>query len=316
MEGSGGADTVTGVLIGFAIIAFIIVVGYIVGRAGILGAEAGFVLNRVVFFVLSPCLLFTVLESAKVSELFSTLMLVSLIAAVLCFALYLAVAKLAWRRSVPELVIGSLASGYVNANNIGIPVAVYVLGNAAYSAPVVLLQLLVFTPIALTVLDVSTTGRVSFGRVILKPLSNPLIIGSALGVIFAVTRVHLPAPVLQPFELLGGAAVPVVLLAFGMSLHGQKLLQPGSGRRDVLFASGIKLVVMPVVAWLVGDFVFGLAGHRLFVVVALAALPAAQNVYNYAQRYQRSEILARDAVLITTIGSIPVLVLIAALLGG
>ena len=302
-------------LIGFAIIAFIILVGYTVGRLGILGPHAGFVLNRIVFFVLSPSLLFTVLESAKVSELFSSLMLVSLIAAVVCFAAYFVVARFVWHRGAADVVIGSLASGYVNANNIGIPVAVYVLGNAAYSAPVVLLQLLVFTPIALTILDIQTTGKASVRRVVLTPLTNPLIIGSALGVILAVSRVHLPAPVLQPFQLLGGAAVPVVLLAFGMSLHGQKLLQAGSGRRDVLLAGALKLGVMPVVAWVVGHFLFSLTGHRLFVVVALAALPAAQNVFNYAQRYGRGEIIARDSVLITTIGSIPVLVIVAALLG-
>jgi hypothetical protein len=304
-----------GVLVGFAIIAFIIAVGYLVGRLGILGPEAGFVLNRIVFFVLSPCLLFTVLEKAAVSALFSSLIVVSLCAAVFAFVVYALIARLAWRRSVPETVVGSLGAGYVNANNIGIPVAVYVLGSAAFSAPVVLLQLLVFAPVALTILDVTTTGRVSVGRVLLKPLTNPLIIGSALGVILAITGWHPPAPMLQPFELLGGAAVPVVLLAFGMSLHGQKLLQAGSGRRDVLVAAAIKLAGMPLVAWLLGRFAFGLHGHPLFVVVALAALPAAQNVFNYAQRYSRGEIIARDTVLITTIGSIPVLVLVAALLG-
>ena len=305
----------TGVLVGFAIIGFIIAVGYLAGRLGILGPSAGFVLNRVAFFVLSPCLLFTVLESAKVSVLFSSLMAVSLVAALTAFAVYLAVARFVWHRGLPEIVVGALGAGYVNANNIGIPVAVYVLGNAAYSAPVVLLQLLVFAPVALTILDVTTTGRASIGRVLLKPLTNPLIIGSALGVILAVTGWHPPAAVLKPFELLGGAAVPVVLLAFGMSLHGQKLLQAGSGRWDVLVASAIKLVGMPLVAWLLGRFVLGLQGHPLFVVVALAALPAAQNVFNYAQRYSRGEIIARDTVLITTIGSIPVLMVVAAMLG-
>jgi malonate transporter len=304
-----------GVLIGFAIIAFIILVGYIVGRIGILGPTAGFVLGRVVFFVLSPCLLFTVLASAKVSALFSSLIVVSLVSALVAFASYAAVARLVWKRTAPEVVIGSLGSGYVNANNIGIPVAVYVLGSAAYSAPVVLLQLLVFAPVALTLLDITTTGRVSLGRILRMPLTNPLIIGSALGVLVAVSGWHPPAAMLQPLELLGGAAVPMVLLAFGMSLHGQKLLQPGSGRRDVLLASAIKLTVMPTVGWLVGRFVFGLHGHPLFVVVALAALPTAQNVFNYAQRYSRGEIISRDTVLITTIGSIPVLVAIAALIG-
>ena len=305
----------TGVLVGFAIIGFIIAVGYLVGRLGILGPSAGFVLNRLAFFVLSPCLLFTVLESAKVSALFSSLMAVSLVAALTAFAVYLTVARFVWHRGVPEIVVGALGAGYVNANNIGIPVAVYVLGSAAYSAPVVLLQLLVFAPVALTILDVTTTGRASIGRILLKPLTNPLIIGSALGVILAVTGWHPPNAVLKPFELLGQAAVPVVLLAFGMSLHGQKLLQAGSGRRDVLVASAIKLVGMPLVAWLLGRFVLGLHGHPLFVVVALAALPAAQNVFNYAQRYSRGESIARDTVLITTIGSIPVLMVVAALLG-
>lgn len=305
----------TGVLVGFAIIGFIIAVGYLVGRLGILGPNAGFVLNRIVFFVLSPCLLFTVLESAKVSVLFSSLLVVSLVAALVAFAAYTAIARFVWHRDVPEMVVGALGAGYVNANNIGIPVAVYVLGSAAYSAPVVLLQLLIFAPVALTILDVTTTGRVSVWRVLLKPISNPLIIGSVLGVVLAVTGWHPPDAVLGPFELLGGAAVPVVLLAFGMSLHGQKLLQAGSGRRDVLVASAIKLVGMPVAAWILGRFVFGVHGHPLFVVVALAALPAAQNVFNYASRYSRGEIIARDTVLITTIGSIPVLVVVAALLG-
>lgn len=309
----------TGVLVGFAVIAAIIAVGYLVGRIGILGPAAEFVLNRVVFFVLSPCLLFTVLSRAKVSVLFSSLILVSLMGALVAFAAYAVIARFLWRRSVPEVVVGALGSGYVNANNIGIPVAVYVLGSAAYSAPVVLLQLLVFAPVALTILDVTTTGRVSLRRVLLTPVTNPLIIGSALGVIVAVIESasgwRPPAALFQPLELLGGAAVPVVLLAFGMSLHGQKLLKPGSGRRDVLVASGLKLVVMPAAAWLAGRFLFGLHGHPLFVVVALAALPAAQNVYNYAQRYGRGEIIARDTVFITTIGSIPVLVVIAALLG-
>jgi predicted permease len=307
---------VGGVLVGFAIIAFIIAVGYIVGRLGILGQNAGYVLNRIVFFVLSPALLFTVLAKAPVHELFSSLTVVSLATAIVAFTAYALVARLAWRRPTPELVVGSLAAGYVNANNIGIPVAVYVLGSAAYSAPVVLLQLLIFAPVALTILDATIRGRVSVGRILRGLVSNPLIIGSALGVLVAVTGIRVPQPVLAPFTLLGAAAVPVVLLAFGMSLHGQKMLQAGSGRRDVLLASAIKLVVMPTVAWMLGRFVFGLGGHPLFVVVALAALPAAQNVFNYAARYGRGEISARDAVFITTIGSIPVLVVVAALLGG
>ncbi|HEV7742206.1 MAG TPA: AEC family transporter [Pseudolysinimonas sp.] len=303
-----------GVLIGFAIIAVVIGVGYLIGRLGLLGPEAGRVLSRLAFFVLSPALLFTVLAEADVHRLFSQLLPVSAIAAVTQIVVFALVARLIWRRPVPETTIGSLASGYTNANNIGLPVSLYVLGDASSSAPVILLQLVVLAPIALAILDISTSGKPSLGRILLQPVRNPLIIGSALGLVVSVTGIDLPAPVLAPFELVGAAAVPVVLLGFGMSLHGTRPLAAGTARRDVVLAGILKLVVMPVVAWVVGAFVFGLTGHALFVVVVLAALPTAQNVFNYAQRYERGVTMARDTVLLTTAFSIVALVVVAALL--
>ena len=303
-----------GVLVGFAIIVAVIAVGYLIGRLNLLGEHAQHVLSRLAFFVLSPALLFTVLSQADVSHLFSALLPISAIAAIVNIAAFLVVSLLIWRRPLPDATIGALASGYVNANNIGLPVSVYVLGDASSSAPVILLQLIVLAPIALTVLDVTTSGHVSVGRILLQPVRNPLIIGSLLGVIVAVTHLQIPAPVLAPFELVGGAAVPVILLTFGMSLHGSRVLAPGTDRRDVLLASSLKLAAMPVVAWLLGQFVWHLHGHRLFVVVVLAALPTAQNVFNYAQRYGVATVLARDTVLITTALSIVVLVVVAALL--
>jgi malonate transporter len=305
---------VSGVLVGFAIIGVVILIGYIVGRAGVLGEHAPFVLSRIVFFVLSPALLFTVLADADVHQLFSSMLAVSAVSAVLACLLFAGVALLVFRRKVPEAVIGSVASGYVNANNIGIPVAVYVLGNTAYSAPVILLQLLVLAPITLTILDITTSGKASLWRIVSRPLTNPLIIASVLGVVVSVTGLEIAQPVMEPFRIVGAAAVPVVLIAFGMSLHGQRLLAPGSGRRDILLASTVKLAVMPLIAWVFGRFVFGLDHDELFAAVVLAGLPTAQNIFVYAQRYDRGVTLARDTVLITTVGSVPVLVLVALLL--
>jgi len=304
----------SGVLIGFAIIATVILIGYVTGRSGVLGEHAPFVISRFTFFVLSPCLLFTVLADADVHELFSSLLVVSAISALLVCLIFLGVALLLLKRSLPEAVIGALSSGYVNANNIGIPVAVYVLGNTAYSAPVILFQLLVLAPIALTVLDISTNGRGSVWRTLLSPLRNPLIIGSALGAIVAITGLDVPDAVMEPFRIVGAAAVPLVLIGFGMSLHGQRPLAPKSGRSDVVIATVLKLGVMPLVAWLLGAFVFHLDAEHLFAVVVLATLPTAQNVFVYAQRYGRGQVVARDTILITTVGAVPVLVLIAALL--
>lgn len=306
--------SVLGVLTGFAIIGFVILVGYVVQRIGILPPDARLVLNRVAFFVATPALLFTVLARSHPAQIFSGPILVTLISVLISAGLYLVASRLWFRRPVAETTVGTAASAYVNANNIGLPVATYVLGNPGLVAPVLLLQLIVLAPITLTVLDISTRGSASAKSILTQPLRNPMIIASLAGLVCALFEYLPPEPVLAPLELIGGAAIPLVLLAFGMSLVGQKPLQPGQGRTEIIVSSAIKLVVMPVVAFLFGRFVFGLSGLELFGVVALAALPTAQNIYNFAARYQRGVILARDTVLVTTIGSVPVLVLVAALL--
>jgi predicted permease len=303
-----------GALIGFAIIAAIVAVGYLVGRLGVLGEGAGPILGRLAFFVLNPALLFTVLARADLRELFSNLLPTAAIVAGLNLAIFATIALVVWRRPVPEATIGALASAYTNATNMGVPISAYVLGDASTSAPVILVQLLVISPIALTVLDLSTSGRSSVGRVLGQPLRNPLIIASALGLLIALTGVE-PWPYLMRFfDLVGGAAVPVILLAFGISLHGQRPLAVESDRRGIVLATTLKMILAPVAAWLLGRFAFGLEGHAMFAVVVLAALPTGQNVFNFAQRYGRGEVLARDVVLITTALSFPAILVVAAVL--
>jgi malonate transporter and related proteins len=46
-----------------------------------------------------------------------------------------------------------------------------------------------------------------------------------------------------------------------------------------------------------------------------SALPTAQNIFVHATRYDRATVLARDTILVTTVGAIPVIVLVATLLG-
>ena len=115
--------------------------------------------------------------------------------------------------------------------------------------------------------------------------------------------------------MLGAASVPGALLAFGLSLTGVSVLRKGqSPRRDVALASVMKMVVQPILVFVLAYYVFDERGHSLFAQVVIAALPTAQNVLVYATRYQRGVVLARDSALVTTIVSIPVIAVIAALL--
>ncbi|MET0813062.1 MAG: AEC family transporter [Microbacterium sp.] len=302
-------------LTGFVVVGVAILVGWIIGRIDLLGEHGRPVLARLTFFVLSPFLLFVVLAQADVRTLFSAYLPVAAIAAVAMFGIYIVVARLAWKRSVGETVIGALSAGQVNSNNIGIPLSLYLLGSAAYPAPVILLQLLVFTPVTMAILDAVAFGRASFGKAVARTLTNPIVIGSVLGTIVSVSGIELPPIVFEPAVLIANACVPVLLISYGISLYGQRVLSPSGRRRDIILATSLKLVAMPLIAWVVGQYLFGLDRHDVLVVVVLAALPTAQNVFNYSQRYGVGETISRDTVFLTTIGCLPVLLAATFLLG-
>lgn len=303
------------ILTGFAVIGLAIVIGYVVGRIDLLGAEGGPILAKLSFFVLNPFLMVVVLSEADIGMLFSSLLPVSAIAAAVIFLMYGVVAKLLWKRSWGDTVMGALSAGQVNGNNMGIPISTYLLGNAAYSAPIVLLQQIVFTPITLTVLDALSSGETKWWKAVLRAFRNPMVLGSFVGLAVALTGVEIPPIVHEPMQLLANAAVPVILISFGMSLHGRRVLTGPGTRRDALLATAMKILLMPAAAYLTGRFLFGMDGHALFVVTVLGALPTAQNVFNYAQRYNIGLIIARDTVFLTTLGCAPVLVAAALLLG-
>jgi hypothetical protein len=308
---------VQGVFTGFAAIAVVIAVGALLAHLRVVDAGAQVVLSRIAFFVASPALMVTTLARADVHQVLSANLVASLAGVVVAAGVYVTLARLVWHRALGDTTIGALCSAYVNAGNLGIPVASYVLGDAAFVAPTLLIQLLVLQPLALGFLDADARAGVgvSWGRVALRPLRNPLTVGSLLGVLLSLTGWTLPAPVADPLGLLGNMAVPSMLVAYGIALR----LGPGLGRAgsvaELATTTALKLAVQPLVAWLVASLVLGVEGHALLAIVVTSALPTAQNIFVHATRYQRATTLARDTILLTTVGAIPVILLVAWLLG-
>lgn len=304
-----------GLLEGFATIGAVIALGALLAHVGVLDLPAQVLLARLAFFVASPALLFTVLADADVTQVLSRTLVASAAGVLVSASAYLVLARIVWRREAGHTVIGTLSSAYVNAGNLGLPIAAYVLGDAALIAPMLLMQLLVLQPIALAILD-TVTARSAFSarRLLVRSATNPLTVGTLLGVVVALTGVDLPRALTEPLDLVGGMAVPAVLLAYGVSLRlGPRPGAGGSGT-EIAAITVLKLVVQPGVGYLVGRYALGLDGLPLLAVTVTAALPTAQNIFVHATRYDRAATLARDAIFATTVLSVPVLFVIVALL--
>jgi malonate transporter len=306
---------VQGVVEGFATIGIVIGLGVLLAQLGVLDLAAQRMLSRLSFFVASPALMVTVLGRADVTDVLSRSPVATASAVLVCAVLYLLAARLVWRKPVADTVIGTLSAVYVNAGNLGLPIAAYVLGDAALVAPTLLMQLLVLQPLALAVLDHAVSGRgFSVARALTRPLTNPLTVGSLVGLALAVTGAELPRAIEDPLVLVGGMAVPSMLLAYGISLRLGPRPGHGTSAVEIGYIAVLKLVVQPLTAYVAGRFVLDLDAKALFAVTVLAALPTAQNIFVHATRYRRAEVLARDSIFVTTLLSVPAIAAVAALL--
>ena len=300
-------------LIGFSTILVVIACGTALAHVGVLDARSQRTLGEIAFFVASPALILVTISGMQLGGAAANLA-ASAASLGASFAVYAAIARLRWRLDGGSVLIGSLAASYVNAGNLGLAIAAYVVRDITVVVPTLLVQILLVQPLALAVLD-RRTGRGTGALAVLRRLlTNPLTVAALLGLVLAVTDVTLPRILEDPLRLIAGAAIPLMLMSYGAALR----LSPAPGRsghnREVLLVTVLKFGFMPVVAWLVGAGL-GLDGPVLLGVVMTAALPTAQNIFLHATRYRVGENVARESILVTTICSLPVALLVAVLLG-
>ena len=296
-----------GVLTGFAIILAVIFIGWFLAVRGVISSDRErLMFNRVAFYAATPALLFDSVARSDPAHVFTPVTLIIIVTTVIVSGIYLA---LFWRKGLANATSGAAAASYFNSVNIGLPVSIYVLGDSTYAIPMVFIQMVLFTPIILGALGgKSLLGAVKTG------LLSPMVVASILGFIVAYTGIHVPEPITEPIHLLGGASIPMILMSFGASLKTSGVLSDATVRTQVLVSSGLKLAGMPAIAFAVATLV-GLDTDAVYAATILAALPTAQQVYNYAATFQAGQTVARDTVFITTFGALPVMLIIAALFG-
>ena len=118
-----------------------------------------------------------------------------------------------------------------------------------------------------------------------------------IGVGAAILGLHPTGPLDQTLQLLAGAAAPCALFAMGVTLA----LRPLKRVPPELFAIvPMKLVLHPVVVWLVLGATGPFDAVWVQSAMLLASLPTATNVFVIAQQYDVWVERASAVVLVTT----------------
>jgi predicted permease len=267
-------------ILGIILPVFIIIaLGY--GYARLRGASVRTdmtAINRVSMDVLCPLLVFTALASkdfdiAHNGVLILAGILISLGSGLLAWP----VARLLGydvRSFVPPMM-------YNNCGNMGLPLAILAFGTAGLPAAVALFMAcnLVYFSVGIKIIE---SGRGMKRTSSLKFLSSPMMIAMMIGMLFAVTRIVLPAWLFQGLKMLGEACIPVMLFSLGVRML------------DVSFKSWhiglVGAIVCPLAGLIVAfalDNLLSLTPLQRGQMYLFAALPPAVFCFMVAERYKQ-----------------------------
>jgi hypothetical protein len=180
-----------------------------------------------------------------------------------------------------------------NAGNLPLPLARLAWGDAGLEAAAV-----IFVTVA--ILN-STVGLwIAKGEGGLSEIARmPLAYGSIGGLALAISGQTLPRVIMEPIEMLGAMAIPLLLLSLGMHLRTLAV-------RDVRHTVVIVAIRVAGGAICAALFIslFGVSGVERKVLLLASIMPAAVINVIIAQRYSRDPSLVASAVVLGTLVSL------------
>ncbi len=285
----------------------LILAGFVVGRRGILGRSATDSLNGFVVWMALPALLFQAMAQISWEEIRQPGYIAgSAIAMALVFGISWLTARRDGRR-LADASITSLAAAYGNAGYMGIPLCIMVLGEASLPAVIIatlLTACILFAfSIVLVELDLqrSATLGATLRKVGLAVMKNPLVCAPLAGLAVSGAGLALPSPIVQFTTLLGAAASPCALVTIGLFLSQGSI---ASHRGTVWRIVSLKLLLHPLLTFVLVTWVFDMPPMWASAAVLLAALPVGTGPFMVAKLYDREPAVTSQATLFSTVLSV------------
>jgi len=270
--------------------------------------EAGLAwLQFFLIYVALPPLFYRLIADKPVTELANWSFIAGTTFSTFCaFALSFAIGMRATGRDIPQSVMQGVAGSYSNIGYMGPPLLLAALGTAA-SAPLVLIfvfdSVLLFSliPFLMALAGVEKSSPLATARqVVWQVATHPFNIATLLGVIASATRLELPSALDKMTLWLSQAAAPCALFLLGVTVA----LRPTRRLpREVPVLVAIKLLLHPLLVWVVLSAIGNFPDIWIFTAVIMAALPPALNIFVISTQYRVGIERASACILVGTIVS-------------
>lgn len=279
-----------------------LLVGVLLKRLGMIAEITEKQMNRMVFRCFLPLLLFYNIYTTSLENSFDPLLLTFSIIAVLAmvilsFVLVLATEKENSRRGV--MIQAMFRSNFVL---FGLPVTVSLFGQQAAGIASLVIAVVVpmFNILSVIVLEIFRGGNIQPIKILRGIITNPLVIASAIGLLFLFTGLCLPYSCEKAVADLSAVATPLAFVVLGASFH---FSDTRKYRRQLTIGLLGKLVLMPALFLPIAALI-GIHGPQMAVVMAMLASPTAVSSYTMAQQMDGDAPLAGQLVVFGTLFSI------------
>lgn len=280
----------------------VIVVGVVLRRLHYLPQELLGPLNRLVYYLAIPAMIFHKVASASWAAHFQwTLLAATLLPA---FAVCVLAVGIAWILGLKPGIFGTFvqSSFHGNLGYIGLAVCFYALGDEGLTRASILAGFLMlvqnFLAVSVLLMSVKSEqgrpiGRLAAAKIVL----NPVILSAVAGIVFSMTGLGLPTLISRSLEIVSGMALPLALMVIGASLSFHLL------RRHLflaLSAGALKLLLLPGLGLLLAAF-WGLDRAVFAPALLLLAGPTATVTVVMAGEMRGAPELASAAVALNTL---------------
>lgn len=296
-----------------------IVAGYLLARKKIIDGGGADALNRFVYFVAFPALLFNFLARTPLEKVWNPPFLCAWILSLgVTYLLTLAISRFFYGDGAAGMAVRAMNCTCANTAFMGIPLLVLTLGKEA-ALPGILATMVIVTLFFNLTLALIEVGRHNgtggsgqlFLSVVVSLAKNPLMLAVLAG---ALSSALLPMPkaITTLSELLGNAAIPCSLIAVGAFIASQKFSEMAAGS---IVPTAIKLLLHPLVTWIIVTQVMVLEPLWSAAALLLAALPSAVSCFVIARQHGILVVETSGTIWLSTVCSSVTLLCVLALIG-
>lgn len=296
------------ILNGLLPVAFVIMLGWLAGRIGLLKHDDAGVLATLVIRFALPFALFEGAVKTSPEKLHNVGFALCLTLGLMgTYVIALGVGRFVFKHDLRTATMQALVCSFPDMAYFGAPILAAMFGPEGFLAVLVgnLITSIFMLPltIVLTQLgdkDGSADGHSHIFRVFLdsigKAVINPIVWLPITGMILSFCHVKVPGPALESVDLIAKAAGGTSLFALGLMLYGERFMVDA----NVLVNLGIKNFLQPGLM-AVGAVLFGVTGSSAHQAVITGAVPTATAAAMFALKNKTYTADATATILISTI---------------